>query len=641
MKLSIDFIDNSLDGRLDLVEGTCILHVIPMNYLRRSFTRGYLHRSGYYFTKNLTGGLFVSYAKSLYEDIVGSETIQTVFVPELAGDGTEEFIETFEFGKQTVIGDTFRKLLQTAVLFQEMRLPVIAKSDTMEALEELPEQETTDFEGLVEEIIPVHTEDVPVIEGMPTSNTPSEPHTASYSNETTSPNIKTKEEEDESYTASMSLTEGIPKEHTEKTFEEPETVIEDVPSEPHKDPYSNETTSPNINNKEEEVEPYTASMSLTEGIPEEPETEDTVETFEVSKTEDIDAKSVEEHTTSPYSNENVAPVLKGIEDKAVEETWFSSPEAVESGEYTTFETEEEEEAEPTKGYDEVDHVPWFFTGLDETLFSEDDTSEEYAESSEPVNMGFDAEISFGDMSVDDMLQKAEAEAEQEETEEKERVYPYYLNSKGTLAEGEYVKGEGFLLHKGARVCPDITPSCAQRIQDLREQAGKNNQIDENNCTTEDILFKTANDASGFVLGSNPGNQTNWHTCNGLTLREQTVGTAIPKKEEVKNDRQNFFIMKRQGLEASLYYNPKERMYWVLKGQRLGDIQPENCSQDIQEWRYILRRAIDEAGYLKETVRFSTAARATSFIYGQNGIRMANWKNKVQLRLPDVVDKESA
>ena len=584
MKLSIDFIDNSLDGRLDLVEGTCILHVIPMNYLRRSFTRGYLHRSGYYFTKNLTGGLFVSYAKSLYEDIVGSETIQTVFVPELAGDGTEEFIETFEFGKQTVIGDTFRKLLQTAVLFQEMRLPVIAKSDTMEALEELPEQETTDFEGLVEEIIPVHTEDVPVIEGMPTSNTPSEPHTASYSNETTSPNIKTKEDEDES---------------------------------------------------------YTASMSLTEGIPEEPETEDTVETFEVSKTEDIDAESVEEHTTSPYSNENVAPVLKGIEDKAVEETWFSSPEAVESGEYTTFETEEEEEAEPTKGYDEVDHVPWFFTGLDETLFSEDDTSEEYAESSEPVNMGFDAEISFGDMSVDDMLQKAEAEAEQEETEEKERVYPYYLNSKGTLAEGEYVKGEGFLLHKGARVCPDITPSCAQRIQDLREQAGKNNQIDENNCTTEDILFKTANDASGFVLGSNPGNQTNWHTCNGLTLREQTVGTAIPKKEEVKNDRQNFFIMKRQGLEASLYYNPKERMYWVLKGQRLGDIQPENCSQDIQEWRYILRRAIDEAGYLKETVRFSTAARATSFIYGQNGIRMANWKNKVQLRLPDVVDKESA
>lgn len=647
MKLAIDFIDGSTKGRMDITEGTCILHAIPMTHLRRSFTKGYLHRSGYYFIEDKAGRLYVSYANTLYEEIAEQENIKTLFVPELSGQGSEDFIATFEYGNPTEIGDIFGRMLQTAQFYQSMELPVVEKAENLKDVEEMNPQNDEDFAKLLEGMDEQPQQDTNEMQEKeesdflddhePEQEVPCEPHTEPSLDEIDEPLQEVAEEKEEPCEPSEEPTEGIEEEETSDYIEEEpsEKTNSDIPCEAHTEPSLDEMDEPLQEVTEEKEEPC------------EPHTEPSLDEMDEPLLEVIEEK---EEPCEPYieptegvmTQTDTELVDKLLSSEVDTSDWFREPEVeetvevCESGEYSNHPTVEEEEAEP-QGYDEVDHVPWFFIDLKDIAPEE----EAFEESSEPVSMGFDAEISFGDMTVDELLQKAEVEAQQEEQEEKNREYPFYLNSKGTLAEGEYIQGEGFLLHKGARVCHDITPSCSPRYKDLREQAVHKGQIDENNCTTEDLFFKTANDASGFVLGSNPGNQTNWHTCNGLTLREQTVGVSIPKQEEVEKERQNFFTMKRQGLEANLYYDPKERMFWVLKGQRLCDINLDSCSQDIQEWRYILRRIIDDAGYLKETIRFSTAARATSFIYGQNGIRMANWKNKVQLRLPDVVDKESA
>lgn len=570
VKILINLKDNLASGRLDLQGTYSDLHVIPRDFLRRAFVAKYLHNEGYYFFETKSGQVYLDYAP---KDIYESATE----IKELSKvyvpeilGEAMEFILSFEHNKETPLGAELRMMLCLTSQLKEN--------------EEIP---LWDSEQL---------------------NTEAEPEADLFM-------------------------EDIENDLFNKTDEPME-----ITPEPTKEDEVGEGIE-EIKDKAEQISETAKPEDLTEGIhePEDALTESkTIDESPLIAQGFVETEApvmeTNDHLTKTFTEQDLSkPYERG---KPVFDLWNMDDETDET--YIEIsEDEDDKEAikpEPVKeeSEDTIDKFskPWFFVNEDICTPVEDDDVRPLKKEEEPE---LSAELDFEGMSIEEMLEDVKEEAEKEENFDD---VPYYLISKNTNAEGRYIEGKGFVLFKGANICPYFTNSCPSKIIMAREQATAKGLI-KDNTTTEDITFKRANDASGFVLGGSPGSVTNWHTCNGLTLREASMGIDIPTEDSEEIKQENIYTIQRQGLDAKLYYDAP--YFWVLKGSRIEDMKEDSkASEYTKKVRNVFRHVIDDTGRLKTSIRFTTPSGASSFIAGRDGISATAWRNKANLRLSDMI-----
>lgn len=572
------------------------LHVIPRDFLRRAFVAKYLHNEGYYFFETESGQVYLDYApKDIYESATDIKELSKVYVPEILGDAME-FILSFEHNKETPLGAELRMMLcLTSQLKDNEEIPLWDSEQGNTEAEPEPDLFMEDVENAL------FNESNERMEITPES---------------------TKENEDKEDKTEDEVGEGITeiKDKAEQISEinQPEDLTKQISETPKPD--EPEVTDKGIHETEdvltdtESQETIDDSPLIAQGLD---ETE-----APVMETNDHSTKTfTEEGSSKPYERGKSVFDLWNIEDET-DETYIEISEDEADKEAIKPEPVKEE----SEGHIDKFSKPWFFINEDLHTPVEDDDVRPLKKEEEPE---LSAELDFEGMSIEEMLEDVKEEAEKEENFDD---IPYYLISKNTNAEGRYIEGKGFVLFKGANICPYFTNSCPSKIIMAREQATAKGLI-KDNTTTEDITFKRANDASGFVLGGSPGSVTNWHTCNGLTLREASMGIDIPTEDSEEIKQENIYTIQRQGLDAKLYYEAP--YFWVLKGSRIEDMKEDSkASEYTKKVRNVFRHVIDDTGRLRTSIRFTTPSGASSFIAGRDGISATAWRNKANLRLSD-------
>lgn len=575
--MRIELLDDVTYGRIDIYSKEGNLHCVPMKYLRKSYPKPYMHSGGYFFYLDTEGNHKVGYAVEIYDDVCTRHDIEKIFVPELLDMGlSNDFMDTFEFGKQTETGMLFLELLS---ICESTANPVLRTIIPLSVVES----------ATPESIEPIATPDL--IE-------PTE-HIAPIDN--------------------VGVADTADEREPLETVETPAS-IESIDTPEPANPKSLEDL---LEPKSETVEP----IEKTEFVSVEPlDTNESVSDEPSVTDEPVESVSIGEPTEILSTDEPTEPE-EGISEEQPTPFSEEEQEMVEPVVVTVDYREEDKTVTPTES-PEPDTLPWFFQSFPEEI---EPTVEK--EETQPSELAFDAELNFGGQSVDEVLSEVQEKVEREIENRKE--YPYHINRKGSLAEGIFVGDREFKVYKGARVCPECTESCLPKIKHRREEALQDGELYDNH-TTEDIIFPTANDASGFVLGSNPGSLQNWHTINGLTVREVSQGITPPERESLAQKRDMLFTMKRNGRVAYMYYDEKTKNYWALDGSELAPTVPDVTPKDLQETRHIYRHIITEDNILTTSVRFMTYSQVTSFVTGQTGVKPTNWKNQMGMRLPDVI-----
>lgn len=630
VKILINLKDNLASGRVDMQGSYSDLHVIPRDFLRRAFVAKYLHNEGYYFFETQSGQVYLDYApKDIYESATDIKELSKVYVPEILGDAME-FILSFEHNKETPLGAELRMMLSLTSQLKDN--------------EEIPLWEGEQVQTEAEPEADLFMDDIE--NGL--FNDTDEPMEITHET--------TKEGRDKENETANQVDDGINEPYqTEQISERVEPEGINQPDEPEE---ISERVEPEAINEPNEPEDELTNTNSQEIIDETPliardfvEIETTVMEQGILTDNDLtgtfadqeltnsftDLYLTNEHVENDIANTNAESNLPNEpyeRGKPVFDLWNMGDETDET--YIEMsEDEDDKEAikpEPVKeeSEDTIDKFskPWFFVNEDIcTPVEDDDVRPLKKEEEEEPELS--AELDFEGMSIEEMLEAVKEEAEKEETFDD---VPYYLISKNTNAEGRYIEGKGFVLFKGANICPYFTNSCPSKIIMAREQATAKGLI-KDNTTTEDITFKRANDASGFVLGGSPGSVTNWHTCNGLTLREASMGIDIPTEDSEEIKQENIYTIQRQGLDAKLYYDAP--YFWVLKGSRIEDMKEDSkASEYTKKVRNVFRHVIDDTGRLKTSIRFTTPSGASSFIAGRDGISATAWRNKANLRLSD-------
>jgi hypothetical protein len=80
--------------------------------------------------------------------------------------------------------------------------------------------------------------------------------------------------------------------------------------------------------------------------------------------------------------------------------------------------------------------------------------------------------------------------------------------------------EGFVLMKGSRIKPEISPTLRDAVRRLRERYSP--KIDAEGILQEDILLRSPNEAAHFTLGYPVNALITWKTADGKTLKEIEV-----------------------------------------------------------------------------------------------------------------------
>lgn len=596
VKILINLKDNLASGRLDMQGTYSDLHVIPRDFLRRAFVAKYLHNEGYYFFETESGQVYLDYApKDIYESATDIKELSKVYVPEILGDAME-FILSFEHNKETPLGAELRMMLcLTSQLKDNEEIPLWDSEQGNTEAEPEPDLFMEDVENAL------FNESNERMEITP------EP---------------TKENEDKEDKTEDEVGEGITeiKDKAEQISEinQPEDLTKQISETPKPD--EPEVTDKGIH-ETEDVLTDTESQETIDDSPLIAQGLDETEAPVMETNDHLTKTFTEEGSSKPYERGKSVFDLWNIEDET-DETYIEISEDEADKEAIKPEPVKEESEEHIDKFSK----PWFFINEDLHTPVEDDDVRPLKKEEEPE---LSAELDFEGMSIEEMLEDVKEEAEKEENFDD---IPYYLISKNTNAEGRYIEGKGFVLFKGANICPYFTNSCPSKIIMAREQATAKGLI-KDNTTTEDITFKRANDASGFVLGGSPGSVTNWHTCNGLTLREASMGIDIPTEDSEEIKQENIYTIQRQGLDAKLYYDAP--YFWVLKGSRIEDMKEDSkASEYTKKVRNVFRHVIDDTGRLRTSIRFTTPSGASSFIAGRDGISATAWRNKANLRLSD-------
>lgn len=86
----------------------------------------------------------------------------------------------------------------------------------------------------------------------------------------------------------------------------------------------------------------------------------------------------------------------------------------------------------------------------------------------------------------------------------------------TSAKGQRTS-DGFVLFKGSELKTTLTPSCRNKIKELREHHSE--KINKECILQEDLLLRSPNEAASFVLGRPVNAQTAWKTADGKSLSD--------------------------------------------------------------------------------------------------------------------------
>ena len=84
-----------------------------------------------------------------------------------------------------------------------------------------------------------------------------------------------------------------------------------------------------------------------------------------------------------------------------------------------------------------------------------------------------------------------------------------------------ITGDGFVVFKGSRINPKITPKCPEVILASRKKYA--NYVNENNVLTKDLLFSSPSAAAKFVAGASVNGNLYWKDSFGISLKEIKQG----------------------------------------------------------------------------------------------------------------------
>ena len=99
------------------------------------------------------------------------------------------------------------------------------------------------------------------------------------------------------------------------------------------------------------------------------------------------------------------------------------------------------------------------------------------------------------------------------TQEKDLIF--YISRNGTNARAR-LTGEGMVVLAGSVIRQETVPSCPDYVKKMRTIHC--DDINEKGALLKDMLFKTPSGASSFVLGAPSNGNVEWHTDDGITLK---------------------------------------------------------------------------------------------------------------------------
>jgi hypothetical protein len=142
MQFSINKIDNATTGRVDLSGTYVTLHAIPVKYIRRNFTRQFMHYEQVYIMQQ-GADLSFNLTKSLYQETLPADVSIVFAVTPVEETNKSEILHEiathFRDGYPTEVGKEVETLVSLYYAFKSMDDIVDIAYDITEDIEDIPE----------------------------------------------------------------------------------------------------------------------------------------------------------------------------------------------------------------------------------------------------------------------------------------------------------------------------------------------------------------------------------------------------------------------------------------------------------------------------------------------------------------------